>query len=48
MPKEIFDPTPFVTDYTTLEEVLELKMVFDLFDLDHGGSIDPKGSPTST
>jgi len=22
---------------------MEIKMAFDLFDLDHGGSIDPKG-----
>ena len=42
MTRVVFDPTPFVTPFCALEEVLELKMVFDLFDLDHGGSIDPK------
>lgn len=39
-----FDPTPFVTPFVPLEEVLHLKTVFDLFDRDHGGSIDPKGT----
>jgi hypothetical protein len=47
MASEVFDPTPFVNPFCSLEEVMELKMVFDLFDLDHGGSIDPKGTPAS-
>jgi hypothetical protein len=37
-----------VTPYVSQEEVMEIKMAFDLFDLDHGGSIDPKGTPIIT
>lgn len=42
MPRFVFDPEPFVTSFISKEEVCEIKTVFDLFDLDHGGSIDPK------
>lgn len=48
MPKVPFDTQPWVTPYVSEEEVLEIKTAFDLFDLDHGGSIDPKGTPTSS
>ena len=41
-----FDYEQFVTPFVSLEEVQEIKMAFDLFDTDHGGSIDPKGTPT--
>lgn len=42
MADEPFNPHDFVTNHITLEEVLEIKKAFDLFDRDHGGSIDPK------
>lgn len=42
MPREVFDAQPWITPYVSEEEVMEIKMAFDLFDLDHGGSIDPK------
>ena len=41
-----FDPTAFANEYVTVEEVLDIKKAFDLFDYDGGGSIDPKGIPT--
>lgn len=37
-----FNPNDYVTPYVTLEEVLEIKKAFDLFDRDLGGSIDPR------
>lgn len=43
MPRVPFDTQPWITQYVSEEEVREIKMAFDLFDLDHGGSIDPKG-----
>ncbi len=42
MPRPKFDAQPWITPYVSEEEVMEIKMAFDLFDLDHGGSIDPK------
>jgi hypothetical protein len=39
MPREVFDPTPFVTEFISEEEVREIKTVFDLFDLDHGKAL---------
>ena len=48
MVREEFDARPWVTAYVSEEEVLEIKMAFDLFDLDHGGSIDPKGTHPPT
>jgi hypothetical protein len=39
-----FDPNQFVSPYVTLEEVLEIKKAFDLFDRDLGGAIDPRGN----
>ncbi len=39
-----FNPNDYVTPYCTLEEVLEIKKAFDLFDRDLGGAIDPRGT----
>jgi hypothetical protein len=39
-----FNPNDYVTPYVTLEEVLEIKKAFDLFDRDLGGAIDPRGN----
>ena len=39
-----FDPQAYVTPYVSLEEVLEIKKAFDLFDRDLGGAIDPRGT----
>lgn len=38
-----FDPTAFASEFVSVEEVLEIKKAFDLFDYDGGASIDPKG-----
>ena len=38
-----FDPTPYVREGVTAEEVIEIKTAFDLFDADRGGVIEPKG-----
>lgn len=43
-----FNPQDFVTPFITLEEVLEIKKAFDLFDRDLGGAIDPKGISSFT
>ena len=43
-----FNPQDFVTPYVTLEEVLEIKKAFDLFDRDLGGAIDPRGTQSIT
>ena len=37
-----FNPQDYVSPYVTLEEVLEVKKAFDLFDRDLGGAIDPR------
>lgn len=39
-----FNPSDFVTPFITLDEVLEIKKAFDLFDRDLGGAIDPRGT----
>lgn len=39
-----FDPSAFASEYVTVDEVLDIKRAFDLFDYDGGGSIDPKGT----
>lgn len=39
-----FDPTAFASEFVSVDEVLEIKKAFDLFDYDGGGSIDPKGN----
>ena len=38
-----FDPTAFASEFVTVEEVLDIKRAFDLFDYNGGGSIDPAG-----
>ena len=38
-----FNANDYVTPYITLEEVLQIKKGFDLFDRDLGGAIDPRG-----
>lgn len=43
-----FNPQDFVSAFITLEEVIEIKKAFDLFDRDLGGAIDPKGTAPST
>ena len=37
-----FNPQDYISPYVTLEEVLEIKKAFDLFDRDLGGAIDPR------
>lgn len=37
-----FDPEAFVRPGVTVDEVIEIKEAFDLFDMDLGGSIDPQ------
>ena len=39
-----FDPSAFANEFVTVDEVLDIKRAFDLFDYDGGGSIDPKGT----
>ena len=39
-----FNPADFANEYCTVEEVLEIKRAFDLFDRDLGGAIDPRGN----
>ena len=39
-----FDPSAFASEFVSVEEVLDIKRAFDLFDYDGGGSIDPKGN----
>lgn len=39
-----FNPQDYVSPFVTLEEVLDIKKGFDLFDRDLGGAIDPKGT----
>jgi len=39
-----FNAQEFVTPYISLEEVLDIKKAFDLFDRDLGGAIDPRGT----
>lgn len=41
-----FDPSAFASEFVSVEEVLDIKKAFDLFDYDGGGSIDPKGKTT--
>ena len=37
-----FDPKEYATAYVSVDEVLEIKKAFDLFDRDLGGAIDPR------
>ena len=43
-----FDPSAFANEFVTVDEVLDIKRAFDLFDYDGGGSIDPKGTAAMT
>lgn len=43
-----FNPNDFVTPYVSLDEVLEIKKSFDLFDRDLGGAVDPRGTSPLT
>ena len=43
-----FNPQDYVSPYITLEEVLEIKKAFDLFDRDLGGAIDPRCTLSSS
>jgi Ca2+-binding EF-hand superfamily protein len=38
-----FNAKDFASAYVTVDEALEIKKGFDLFDRDLGGAIDPKG-----
>jgi Ca2+-binding EF-hand superfamily protein len=37
-----FNPQDYASAYVTVDEVVEIKKAFDLFDRDLGGAIDPK------
>jgi len=39
-----FNPNDYVSSHVTLEEVMEIKKSFDLFDRDLGGGVDPRGT----
>ena len=39
-----FNPNDYATPYVSVDEVLEIKKAFDLFDRDLGGAIDPRGT----
>ena len=39
-----FDPSIYANDFVGVDEVMDIKRAFDLFDHDGGGSIDPKGT----
>ena len=43
-----FDAAAWATEYIPVEEVMDIKRGFDLFDHDGGGSIDPRGNPKFT
>lgn len=43
-----FDTSAFASEFVSVEEVLDIKKAFDLFDYDGGGSIDPKGTSLFT
>ena len=43
-----FDPKAWAKDGVSEEEISGLKVAFDLFDTDQGGSIDIKGIPSLT
>lgn len=37
-----FNPQDYASAYVTVDEVIEIKKAFDLFDRDLGGAIDPR------
>ena len=39
-----FNANDYATPYVTVDEVMEIKKAFDLFDRDLGGAIDPRGT----
>ena len=39
-----FNAQDYASPYVTVDEVLEIKKAFDLFDRDLGGAIDPRGT----
>jgi len=39
-----FNPQDYASPYVTVDEVIEIKKAFDLFDRDLGGAIDPRGT----
>lgn len=41
-----FDPKAYAKNGVSEEEVIAIKLAFDLFDSDQGGSVDIKGNPT--
>ena len=43
-----FNAEDYVREGVTLDEVLEIKTAFDLFDADKGGAIEPKGKQLVT
>lgn len=40
----MFDPNEWVNSFVNIEEVMEIKMAFDLFDVGKEGFIRPKGT----
>ena len=43
-----FNAQDYASPYITVEEVIEIKKAFDLFDRDLGGAIDPRGTYQTT
>jgi hypothetical protein len=43
-----FDPSPYVSNSVRVEDVLEAKEAFDVFDIEQMGAINPKGTSSST
>lgn len=39
-----FNANDYANEYCSVDEVLEIKRAFDLFDRDLGGAIDPRGT----
>ena len=39
-----FDANAWANEYIPIDEVMDIKRGFDLFDHDGGGSIDPRGN----
>jgi hypothetical protein len=48
MSEEAFDENEWVNSFTNIEEVREIKMAFDLFDVGKEGFIRPKGTHPSS
>lgn len=41
---KVFDPKNYERPGLTIDTIMDVKVAFDLFDTDGGGSIDPKGT----